>query len=195
LERNERMGRKVVITGVPGVGKTTVINGALQRLEEEGITYQSLNFGTFMFDVASAEGVVKDRDEMRKLDRTVQKRLQQLAARKIAEIEGNVIVDTHSSVKTPKGYLAGLPEWVLRELMPDIVILVETDEDQILKRRLNDPTRVRDMEGYREIADHQQFNRSIAASYAMLTGCTVKVVKNQDFLLDRAVEDMAEVLR
>ena len=189
------MGRKVVITGVPGVGKTTVINGALQRLEEEGITYQSLNFGTFMFDVASAEGVVKDRDEMRKLDRTVQKRLQQLAARKIAEIEGNVIVDTHSSVKTPKGYLAGLPEWVLRELMPDIVILVETDEDQILKRRLNDPTRVRDMEGYREIADHQQFNRSIAAAYAMLTGCTVRVVKNQDFLLDRAVEDMAEVLR
>ncbi|MDI6718105.1 MAG: adenylate kinase [Methanomicrobiales archaeon] len=189
------MGRRIVITGVPGVGKTTVINGALQELEKEGITYQSINFGSFMFEVASSEGMANDRDEMRKLDRTLQKQLQQLAAKKIAEIDGNVIVDTHSSVKTPKGYLAGLPEWVLRELQPDILVLVETDEDQILKRRLNDPTRSRDMEGYREIAEHQRFNRSIAAAYAMLTGCTVKVVMNQDHLLDRAILELADVLR
>ena len=26
------MGKKVVVTGVPGVGKTTVINGAMERL-------------------------------------------------------------------------------------------------------------------------------------------------------------------
>ncbi len=45
-------GRKVIVTGVPGVGKTTVVNGALAKLKEEGITYQSLNFGTFMFEVA-----------------------------------------------------------------------------------------------------------------------------------------------
>jgi adenylate kinase len=29
----------------------------------------------------------------------------------------------------------------------------------------------------------------------MLTGCTVKIVINADFLLDRAAEDMAAVLR
>lgn len=189
------MGKRIVITGVPGVGKTTVINGALEQLEREGITYQSINFGTFMFEVATRDGVVRDRDDMRKLDRTVQKQLQQAAARAIAEIEGNVIIDTHSTVKTPKGYLAGLPEWVLRELLPDSIILVETDEDQILLRRLNDATRVRDMDSSKTILEHQQFNRSIAAAYAMLTGCTVKIVKNQDHLLDRAVIDMADVLR
>ncbi len=47
------------------------------------------------------------------------KRLQQLASQAIAKIEGNVIIDTHASVKTPVGFLAGLPEWVLRELKPD----------------------------------------------------------------------------
>ncbi|HUM77203.1 MAG TPA: nucleoside-triphosphatase, partial [Methanoculleus sp.] len=31
------MGKKVVVTGVPGVGKTTVINGAMERLAAEGI--------------------------------------------------------------------------------------------------------------------------------------------------------------
>jgi adenylate kinase len=189
------MSKKVIITGVPGVGKTTVVNEALKKLKAEGIEYQSINFGTFMYDVARAEGIVQDRDQMRSLDKDVQKRLQQHAAQAIAKLSGNILIDTHASVKTPKGYLAGLPEWVLREIMPDTIVLVETDDDQILIRRLSDETRSRDKEGSRAIAEHQQFNRAIAASYAMLTGCTVRIVINADHLLDRGAEDMAAVLR
>ena len=189
------MGRKVVITGVPGVGKTTVINGAMDILEKEGISYKPINFGTFMFEVASEEGSVQDRDDMRKLDQVTQRRLQKTAAEKMAAIEGNIIIDTHCTVKTPKGFLAGLPEWVLQALKPDIFVLIETDEDQILGRRLSDVTRTRDMEGYMAIRDHQEFNRSIAASYAMLSGCTVKIIKNPDFLLEKAAKDLADVLR
>jgi adenylate kinase len=189
------MGKKVIITGVPGVGKTTVVNEALKKLKEEGIEYQSINFGTFMFDVAVQENIVKDRDQMRTLDRTVQKKLQQRAGQAIAKVKGNVLIDTHASVKTPKGYMAGLPEWVLKEIMPDVIVLVETDDDQILMRRMSDETRSRDKEGAKAIAEHQQFNRSIAAAYAMLTGCTIKIVTNADFLLDRAGQDLADVLR
>jgi adenylate kinase len=189
------MGRRVIITGVPGVGKTTVVTGALKSLENEGVSYRTLNFGTFMFEVAQKEGIVGDRDEMRKLDRDIQKRLQKLAAKAMAQEEGNIIIDTHASIKTPTGYLAGLPEWVLRELMPDTVVLVETNEDQILLRRLTDETRSRDLEGSYGIAEHQQFNRFIAAAYSMFTGCSIKYITNADFLLDKAVEDMAAVLR
>lgn len=188
-------GKKVIITGVPGVGKTTVVNEALKKIKEEGVEYKSINFGTFMFEVAKNDNIIEDRDQMRTLDRAVQKRLQQRAAQAISHIPGNVLIDTHASVKTPKGYLAGLPEWVLREIMPDHIILVETDDDQILLRRMTDDTRSRDKEGSRSIAEHQQFNRSIAAAYAMLTGCTVKIVINADFLLERAADEMAAVLR
>lgn len=188
-------GRKVIITGVPGVGKTTVITSAMEKLAACGVVYQAINFGSFMFEVAQKEGLARDRDEMRKLDRDTQKRLQQVASRAIANIPGDVIVDTHATVKTPRGYLAGLPEWVLHELRPDMIILVETDNDQILMRRLSDETRVRDKEGYRAIEEHQEFNRSIAASYAMLTGCTVKIITNADNLLDVAVSDMVGALR
>jgi adenylate kinase len=191
------LGKKVVVTGVPGVGKTTVINGAMERLAAEGIAYEAVNFGTFMFDVARKEDLVSDRDEMRKLKKDDQKRLQQAAASGIAAMSGdaNIIIDTHSSVKTPAGFLAGLPEWVLRELMPDVVVLVETDPDQILMRRLADESRVRDMEGARAIAGHQEFNRAVAAAYAMYTGCTVKIVRNENFLLERAIDDLVDVLR
>jgi adenylate kinase len=195
VEGTRMDGKKVIITGVPGVGKTTVVNEALKKIKEEGVEYKSINFGTFMFEVAMNDKIVQDRDQMRTLDRAVQKRLQQRAAQAIAQIPGNVLIDTHASVKTPKGYLAGLPDWVLREIMPDCIVLVETDDDQILMRRLTDETRSRDKEGARSIAEHQQFNRSIAAAYAMLTGCTVKIVINADFLLERAAEDMAAVLR
>jgi len=195
VEGTRMEGKKVIITGVPGVGKTTVVNEALKKIREEGVEYKSINFGSFMFEVAMNDKIVQDRDQMRTLDRAVQKRLQQRAAQAIAQVPGNVLIDTHASVKTPKGYLAGLPDWVLREIMPDSIVLVETDEDQILMRRLTDETRSRDKEGARSIAEHQQFNRSIAAAYAMLTGCTVKIVINADFLLERAAEDMAAVLR
>jgi adenylate kinase len=103
-------GKKVIITGVPGVGKTSVINESIKRLESEGVPYQNINFGTFMFEVAQREDIVQDRDSMRRLDKDAQKRLQQLASQAIAKIEGNVIIDTHASVKTPAGFLAGLPE-------------------------------------------------------------------------------------
>ncbi len=189
------VGKKVIITGVPGVGKTTVVNEALKKLKTIGVEYQSINFGTFMFEVAKNDNLVQDRDQMRTLDRADQKRLQQRAAQAIAQVPGNVLIDTHASVKTPKGYLAGLPEWVLREIMPDIIILVETDDDQILIRRLTDETRARDKEGSRSISEHQQFNRSIAAAYAMMTGCTIKIITNADFLLERSSTELAEVLR
>jgi len=189
------MGKKVILTGVPGVGKTTVVNEALKKLKELGIEYQSINFGTFMFEVAKNDGMVENRDQMRTLDRAVQKRLQQRAGQAIAQVSGNVLIDTHASVKTPKGYLAGLPEWVLKEIMPDIIILVETDNDQILMRRMSDETRTRDREGSKSIAEHQEFNRSIAAAYAMVTGCTIKIITNADFLLDQSSSELAEVLR
>ena len=81
-------GKKVIITGVPGVGKTTVVNEALKKIKEEGVEYKSINFGTFMFEVALNDNIVQDRDQMRTLDRAVQKRLQQRAAQAIAQVTG-----------------------------------------------------------------------------------------------------------
>ena len=64
-------GKKVIITGVPGVGKTTVINEALAKLKSEGVEYQPINFGSFMFEVAKSEGLVENRDQMRTLGRPI----------------------------------------------------------------------------------------------------------------------------
>ncbi|MDK2789974.1 MAG: adenylate kinase [Methanothermococcus sp.] len=187
----------VVVTGVPGVGSTTITQKAMEKLSEEGINYKMVNFGTVMFEVAQEENLVEDRDQMRKFDPDTQKRIQKLAGRKIAEMvkESPVVVDTHSTIKTPKGYLPGLPVWVLNELNPDIIIVVETSGDEILIRRLNDETRNRDLETTAGIEEHQIMNRAAAMTYGVLTGATVKIIQNKNNLLDYAVEELISVLR
>ncbi|MBW9222687.1 adenylate kinase [Methanothermococcus sp. SCGC AD-155-C09] len=187
----------VIVTGVPGVGGTTLTEKAIEALKKEGINYKMVNFGTIMFEVAKSENLVEDRDQMRKLDPDTQKRIQKMAGRKISEMTADapVIVDTHSTIKTPMGYLPGLPKWVLDELNPDIIVIVETTGDEILMRRLGDGSRNRDLESTGNIEEHQFMNRCAAMTYGVLTGATVKIIKNRDKLLEEGVEELLSVLK
>ena len=179
----------IVVTGIPGVGKTTVMKRAAEGLDMEFVT-----FGTVMIDIAKEMGLVKDRDEMRKLTLEQQKELQIRSAEKVASM-GNVILDTHCTVKTPKGYMPGLPEWVLKKLKPTAIVVVEADPDEIYNRRAKDATRNRDPDSIEQIAEHQQINRSAAMAYATLTGATVKIVFNHDDAIDEAVKQAEPVVK
>jgi len=130
---------------------------------------------------------------MRKLPAETQKAIQKEAAKRIAGM-GDVIVDTHCSIKTPTGYLPGLPAWVLTELEPSAIVLVEADPKEILGRRLNDATRKRDDDTLEAIAEHQEYNRRFAAAYATLTGATVHTVRNRDGGVQDALNQMMPVL-
>jgi adenylate kinase len=178
----------IVVTGIPGVGKTTVMQKAA-----EGMDIKFVTFGTVMEDIAKDLGLVKERDEMRKLTLDQQKDLQIKSAKKIASM-GNVILDTHCTVKTPKGYMPGLPEWVIKKLNPTAIVVVEADPEEIFNRRANDPTRNRDPDSKEQIEEHQMINRATAMAYAALSGSTVKIVFNHDNAIDAAVKQAAPVL-
>ena len=179
----------IVVTGIPGVGKTTVMQKAA-----EGMDIQFVTFGTVMIDIAKELGLVKNRDEMRKLTLDQQKQLQIKTAEKVGKMK-NVILDTHCTVKTPKGYMPGLPEWVLRKLNPTAIVIVEADPQEIFNRRAKDTTRNRDPDSVEKIAEHQMINRAAAMAYATLTGATVKIVFNHDNALDAAVKEAEPVIR
>ena len=179
----------IVVTGIPGVGKTTVMKNAA-----EGMDIKFVTFGTVMSEIAIETGLVQNRDEMRKLTLEQQKDLQIKSAEKIASM-GNVILDTHCTIKTPKGYLPGLPEWVIKKLKPTAIVVVEADPEEIYNRRAGDKTRNRDPDTKEQIDEHQMINRATAMAYATLSGSTVKIVFNHDNAIDDAVRQASPVLK
>ena len=179
----------IVVTGIPGVGKTTVMKNAA-----EGMDIKFVTFGTVMSEIAIETGLVQNRDEMRKLTLEQQKDLQIKSAEKIASM-GNVILDTHCTIKTPKGYLPGLPEWVIKKLKPTAIVVVEADPEEIYNRRAGDKTRNRDPDTKEQIDEHQMINRAAAMAYATLSGSTVKIVFNHDNAIDEAVRQASPVLK
>ncbi len=182
----------VVITGIPGVGKTSVVEQAVKKLKN----YKIVNFGDVMFDIAKGEGLVKHRDDMRKLSPETQKKIQRHAAKKIAGMaaDSNIIVDTHISIKTPKGYLPGLPLWVLEELEPTKIIIIDASPEEIYARRKRDDTRKRDEEKLESIRFHQIYNVHLAGAYSMITGATVSIVYNREGRMIEAVKELIEIL-
>ena len=181
----------VVVVGIPGSGSTTVLKHALEDLD-----YINVNYGDVMLEIAQSEGLVEDRDQLRRLSPEKQKKIQKAAAKNIRERseETNIIVDTHCTIKTPTGFLPGLPQWVLEELQPNMFVLIEADPEEIFMRRISDKTRTRDMEMLKEIDLHQQMNRAAAMAYATLTGATVKIIENHNNRLENAVQEMKKIL-
>lgn len=178
----------IIVTGIPGVGKTTVMEAAADRADAQIVVY-----GTEMYEVASQKGLVEHRDDMRKLPSEVQKEVQMAAAERMAAM-GEIIVDTHCTIKTPRGYLPGLPAWVLEKLKPSAIVLVEADPAEIQGRRESDATRIRDADSIEAIAEHQEQNRRFAAAYSTLTGATVHTVYNHDGKVDDAIQQILPVV-
>ncbi|HDM36186.1 MAG TPA: adenylate kinase [Candidatus Syntrophoarchaeum butanivorans] len=184
----------IILTGIPGVGSSTVVKEALRMMGDGSESFRPVNFGDVMFEIAEKRGLVKTRDEMRKLNSEEQRDIQLIAAERISKMGGRVILDTHCTVKTPQGYLPGLPAWVLDTLKPEQIILIEADPEEIHQRRLKDRSRSRDPDPVELINEHQQVNRMIAMAYAARTGATVKFIANHDNGLEEAANELLKVI-
>ncbi|HEX7514019.1 MAG TPA: adenylate kinase [archaeon] len=190
------MRKVVVLTGVPASGGTTVTKKAIEKLERHGQPFQMVTYSDVMLDEALRRGWVKARDDIRKLEPVQQRDLQKIAARSIAEMATTaLIVDTHATVRTPRGYLPGLPTWVLDELKPELILIVETAPDEIIRRRNADKSRQRDAQDAVAVQQHQEVNKAICMAYAAYSGATVKILQNPDGKLDEAVTELVLTLQ
>ncbi len=180
---------RIIVAGVPGAGKTSIMEEVSKR-----VNYKIVNYGDVMFEMALERKLVTHRDSMRKLPIEIQKELQREAAKKIGAME-NVIIDTHLTIKTPSGYFPGLPKWVLEEIEPNLIVIVEAEPHEIMRRRKKDNTRKRDYESYEEIEEHLKANRYAGFACSILTGAPVLILQNRDGMLDQAVNKFLEAFK
>ena len=189
------MKKLIVITGVPGTGKTTVCR-ELEKMMEKNV--KIVNFGTVMVELAKRMGKDLHRDDIRKHSVDFQSKLQIEAAKEIAsraeKFDGTLVVDTHMVIRTQEGYWAGLPYKVLQILKPNMFILIEAEPEEILERRFKDADRKRDKVLKEEIVEELLFSRFFAASCASITGAPIKIVKNPHGKQIEAAKEILNVL-
>ena len=192
------MNRTVIVTGVPGSGKTTVCSRVEKLAKSVGVAVNVINYGTVMMRLLQEHGRGMERDEMRKDNLDTQRKLQKevaaIVAEKMARLSGLTIVDTHMSIKTPGGYLPGLPAHNLSVLKPDMLVLVEAEPREISRRRMKDASRKRDVAVEKSVTEELMFSRFMAGASAVLAGAPVKIVVNAEGKQEEAAREIFEAL-
>jgi adenylate kinase len=186
--------KRVIIVGIPGVGKSSVISLAIEQLKQKGKKATIAVFGTVMLEEAHKMGV-KNRDELRKMSLGKQRDLQEKAAKRISEIEDSiVIIDTHLFIKTIEGYYPGLPMHLLDIIKPTHFVMVLAEAGEIVNRRNSDKSRDRDIVAVEDIQDELDILRIMIASSSILTGSPFIAIVNNDNEIEQAVSSMVKVL-
>jgi adenylate kinase len=193
---NSNSSKRVIIGGIPGVGKTSVISSAVKSLIERGKNAKVVVFGTEMFEEAKRTAGVKHRDELRKLSLKDQKRLQDMTALRIADMQDNVvIVDTHIFVRTGGGYYyPGLPMHLLDIIKPTSFVMIVADAVEIVNRRKNDTSRARDAVSTQQVQYEIDISRLMVATCSILTGAPFTIIANNDNKMNEAASSLAKVL-
>ena len=185
------MARIVVVTGTPGAGKTTVIAESKKSSRN-----QLVSVGGVMEEIGLEKGYVVDRDEIRKLDNAKISELRKEALRRISQMDGDIIVDTHASIARRRRYIPGFPFEALEHMNKIIgFIYIDSSAEDIILRRSLDKTRSREVESRDEINDQRTINLSMLSYYASYLNIPLYIIENKQSDIRGTLEDFTEDLR
>jgi len=186
--------KKIVIVGIPGVGKTTVVNKIAEKLNQQNKSVSVHSFGTVMFEEAKKSGV-QSRDELRKLNVDQQKNLQKKAAETIANSQEDVIIiDTHAFISTKEGFYPGLPNYLIQILKPTHFIAITAKPQEIYDRRTNDDTRNSDIISIGSIKKELDVQDAMLSSCSVLSGSPMKVILNDEGKVEKTADTVINAI-
>ena len=186
----------IIVAGIPGVGKTTILKELEAVAIEKKVPLKIINFGNVMNDLFKKKGKEIHRDKMRREDIALQSSIQQQAAAMIAKTPGRsaVVVDTHMFVRTGEGIWPGTPRKVLEALDPTMIVLIEADPEEIARRRTEDSSRYRDSGNVEDARADLHWSRYMASVNAVLAGVPIQIVHNRDGQQRQVALDLLNVI-
>jgi len=186
--------KKVIIVGIPGVGKSTVVTKVVEILKEKNKAVSMKSFGTVMLEQANKNGI-HDRDELRKAPVETQQKLQTLAAKSIGQMNDDVvIIDTHAFISTKEGFYPGLPKNVLEQIHPTNFIAISARPEEIYNRRMEDKTRSRDIISIESIKKELAVQDAMLSSCSVFTGAPMKVIHNSEGKIEEAAKSVIHAI-
>jgi adenylate kinase len=167
---------RIMLTGVPAVGKTTI---ATHSLLDDVI--ERVRFGKIMEEIGLRKKIIKDPSDLPSLGRGARSRLQKLAVEvvlKKSEV-GSVLIDGHLTVESTEGLVPGLPFECVSSLKLTAIVVLTATPAEILKRREDDPSKyVTYRNDEPRVTFHQETLLAGAWTYAMLSGAAFDAVAN-----------------
>jgi len=186
--------KKVVIVGIPGVGKTSLITKIAELIKQKNKTVSVHSYGTVMFEEAKKMGI-KNRDELRTLPIEKQKQLQKIAAETISNLSDDVIfIDTHAFISTKAGFYPGLPNYVIEIIQPANFIAISASPDEIHNRRMKDGTRERDPISIEDIKKELAVQDAMLSSCSVFSGSPMKVIFNHEGKIEEAAVNVIDAI-
>ena len=186
--------KKIVIVGIPGVGKTTVVTKVFDILSSQNKSVSVVSFGNLMFEEALQYGT-KDRDDLRKLSISQQQDLQKKAAERIAKLNDNaIIIDTHAFITTSAGFYPGLPDYVIKIIKPSNFISISARPEVIFNRRKQDETRQRDLVSIDLIKKELAVQDAMLSSCSVLSGSPLKTILNDEGKVEEAAMNVIKAI-
>ena len=186
--------KKVVIVGIPGVGKTSLITKIAELIKQKNKTVSVHSYGTVMFEEAKKMGI-KNRDELRMLPIVKQKQLQKMAAEMLSNLSDDVIfIDTHAFISTKAGFYPGLPNYVIQIIQPTNFIAITASPNEIHNRRMKDETRDRDPISIEDIKKELAVQDAMLSSCSVLSGSPMKVIFNHEGKIEEAAANVIDAI-
>ena len=186
--------KKIVIVGIPGVGKTSLVTKIAELIKQKNKTVSVHSYGTIMFEEAKKIGI-KNRDELRTLPIEKQKELQKIAAETISNLSDDVIfIDTHAFISTKAGFYPGLPNYVIQIIQPTNFIAISASPDEIHNRRMKDGTRERDPISIEDIKKELAVQDAMLSSCSVFSGSPMKVIFNHEGKIEEAAVNVIDAI-
>ncbi len=191
------MPGRIIVAGIPGVGKTTVLQELEKISRERKVLLNVVNFGSVMNQLfKEKEGKQLHRDHMRRQEIELQSRIQLQAARQIRRMpqRETLVVDTHMFVRTKDGVWPGTPQKVLEVIAPDAIILIEAKPEEIARRRHQDMTRERETSTVADATADLEWSRYMASANAVIAGIPIQIITNNEGQQQQAAEDLLRMI-
>lgn len=178
-----RPWKRVAIVGVPGVGKTSLCNAVSLNSN-----YSHINYGELMLKTAQKRGLATNLPEMFRLDLSIQEDIWKTIALKIKD-QKNVLLDLHGVDCFKEGYLISLPFEIMN---PDLIIIIESDYEDIIKRRLTDSSKKRFKDRQSSLNEHVKMLRFAMINISACLGCNLAILDNSDF--ETCLKELKQIL-
>jgi adenylate kinase len=186
----------VILAGTPGAGKTSILN---EIKNTSGKKYKIVGIGTEMLNIANkgnGKGMkVADRDMIRSLDSDEIAKLRFRACSSINKMTGNIVLDTHASIKKGNRYVLGFFIDELKKFKNlKALVYIDSRAHDIIFRRAKDLGRKREVESIEELDTQREINIGLISAYAAHMHIPIYIIRNEQDHLDAAVKETHKAL-